>query len=254
MLRPRVIPVLLLKNTGLVKSVKFKNHRYVGDPINAIKIFNDKEVDELIFLDIDASKNNTPPNFELISQIASECFMPVCYGGGITKLDQIEKMAQAVINTNAVISSKNSIASAITSLSKEVIIRAHTYFLKSYHDSFFAIHFHWMKHVDKLTKKNGYLSRHMAVHVYVMHKLLKEIENEWKTMTVFSPFIQYCNENIQNEDEKNMTINVMPAKFFKLAKDVLIKHFDQWQSPMLLPLVLGGDAITTQTLSSYFID
>ena len=169
----------------------------------------------------------------------------------IVRLDQIEKMAQAVINTNAAISSKNIIASAITSLSKEVIIRAHTYFLKSYHDSFFAIHFQWMKHVDTMTKKNRYLSRHMAVHVYVMHKLLKEIENEWKTMTVFSPFIQYCNENIQNEDEKNMTINVMPAKFFKLAKDVLIKHFDQWRSPMLLPLVLGGDAIPAQALSSY---
>ena len=108
MLRPRVIPVLLLKNTGLVKSVKFKNHRYVGDPINAIKIFNDKEVDELIFLDIDASKNNTPPNFELISQIASECFMPVCYGGGITKLDQIEKILKLgiekiSINSNCLI-------------------------------------------------------------------------------------------------------------------------------------------------------
>jgi len=102
MLRPRVIPVLLLKNTGLVKSVKFKNHRYVGDPINAIKIFNDKEVDELIFLDIDASKNNTPPNFELISQIASECFMPVCYGGGITKLDQIEKILKLGIEKIAI--------------------------------------------------------------------------------------------------------------------------------------------------------
>lgn len=92
MLRPRVIPVLLLKNAGLFKSVKFKECKYVGDPINAIKIFNEKEVDELIFLDIDASKKHTPPNFDLISQIASECFMPVCYGGGITKLDQIEKI------------------------------------------------------------------------------------------------------------------------------------------------------------------
>ena len=91
----------------------------------------------------------------------------------------------------------------------------------------------------------------MAVFVYVMHEQLKEIENEWKTMTVLSPFIKFCNDNIQNEDEKNMTCIVMPAKFFKLAKDMLIKHFDQWRSPMLLQLVLGGDAIPSRALSSY---
>jgi cyclase len=102
MLRPRVIPVLLFKNDGLVKSIKFKNHKYIGDPINAIKIFNDKEVDELIFLDIDASKNNTPPNFKLISQIASECFMPVCYGGGINSLKQIEKILKLGIEKIAI--------------------------------------------------------------------------------------------------------------------------------------------------------
>ena len=92
MLRPRIIPVLLLKDHGLVKSIKFSNYKYVGDPINAIKIFNDKEVDELIFLDINASKKNNDPNYELISEIASECFMPVCYGGGIKDLKQIEKI------------------------------------------------------------------------------------------------------------------------------------------------------------------
>jgi len=92
MLKTRVIPVLLLHNKGLVKSVKFKSPKYVGDPINAIKIFNEKEVDELIFLDIDASKENREPDFTLIEDFASECFMPLCYGGGITHIDQIKKL------------------------------------------------------------------------------------------------------------------------------------------------------------------
>jgi cyclase len=88
----RVIPILLLKDMGLYKSVKFKDHKYVGDPINAIKIFNEKEVDELVFLDINASINNTEPNYEMLADIASECFMPLCYGGGIKNLHQIEKV------------------------------------------------------------------------------------------------------------------------------------------------------------------
>lgn len=83
MLRTRVIPCLLLSNRGLVKTKGFKEPVYVGDPINAVKIFNGKEVDELIFLDIEASGPGKSIDFELISQIASECFMPVCYGGGV---------------------------------------------------------------------------------------------------------------------------------------------------------------------------
>lgn len=88
----RVIPCLLLKNQGLVKTVKFKNEIYVGDPINAIRIFNDKEVDELVFLDILASKENRNPNIACISNLASECFMPFAYGGGITTLNQIAEL------------------------------------------------------------------------------------------------------------------------------------------------------------------
>lgn len=88
----RVIPVLLLKQSGLYKSVKFKNLKYVGDPINAIKIFNEKEVDELVFLDIAATTMNKEPNYTMLENIASECFMPLCYGGGITNLKQIEKI------------------------------------------------------------------------------------------------------------------------------------------------------------------
>ncbi len=93
MLETRVIPCLLIRNNGLVKTIKFKKARYLGDPINAIKIFNEKEVDELIVLDIDASLENRKPNYEMISKIASECFMPVCYGGGgITSIDEIKKI------------------------------------------------------------------------------------------------------------------------------------------------------------------
>jgi cyclase len=87
----RLIPVLLLRNAGLVKGVRFKDHQYVGDPINAVKIFNDKEVDELIFLDISA-RERMEINFELLSQISSEAFMPFAYGGGINSCQQIERL------------------------------------------------------------------------------------------------------------------------------------------------------------------
>ncbi len=89
MLMPRVIPCLLLKNDGLVKTVRFSHPVYVGDPINAIKIFNEKEVDELIFLDITASSEKRRPRFDVLEKIASECFMPVCYGGGVRTIDDI---------------------------------------------------------------------------------------------------------------------------------------------------------------------
>lgn len=92
MLSTRIIPVLLLKGKGLVKTVQFKRPVYVGDPINAVKVFNDKEVDELIFLDVLASKKGLSPNYKVIEAIASECFMPVCYGGGISSLEQIKKI------------------------------------------------------------------------------------------------------------------------------------------------------------------
>jgi cyclase len=94
MLRHRVIPCLLLHNGGLVKTLKFKEPKYVGDPINAVKIFNDKEVDELVILDIDASKEKRGPNFELLSKINREAFMPLGYGGGITTVQQV----RAVLN------------------------------------------------------------------------------------------------------------------------------------------------------------
>ena len=90
--KTRVIPVLLLRGKGLVKTVKFKDPKYIGDPINSVRIFNEKEVDELVFLDITATPEGRGPDFELLADIASEAFMPMAYGGGITSLDQVQRV------------------------------------------------------------------------------------------------------------------------------------------------------------------
>lgn len=92
MLRPRITPCLLVHDNGLVKTVGFKSPKYVGDPLNAVKIFNEKEADELIVLDIDAAVNNAEPNYKLIANLAMECRMPLCYGGGIRTPQQARKI------------------------------------------------------------------------------------------------------------------------------------------------------------------
>ena len=92
--KTRVIPTLLLRGQGLVKTAKFKDPKYVGDPINAVRIFNEKEVDELVFLDISATNEGRPPDFELLSDIASEAFMPMSYGGGISTLAHVRRIFQ----------------------------------------------------------------------------------------------------------------------------------------------------------------
>lgn len=103
--RPRLIPCLSIQNRGLVKTTKFSNPRYLGDPINAVKIFNRKGVDELCILDITATKENRGPDFEYLRDIASEAFMPLSYGGGITQISEIEKLfylgyEKTIINTS----------------------------------------------------------------------------------------------------------------------------------------------------------
>ena len=92
MLQHRVIPALLLRKNGLVKTTRFKDPKYVGDPINAIRIFNEKEVDELMVLDITATKERREPNYEMIEQFAGECFMPLTYGGGIRTVLQAQRI------------------------------------------------------------------------------------------------------------------------------------------------------------------
>lgn len=94
MLRPRLTPCLLVHNGGLVKTVRFGEPKYVGDPLNAVRIFNEKEVDELIVLDIDASVRGRQPDYELIANLASECRMPLCYGGGVTTVEQVERLIE----------------------------------------------------------------------------------------------------------------------------------------------------------------
>lgn len=90
--KTRVIPVLLLRGKGLVKTLRFKDPKYIGDPINSVRIFNEKEVDELVFLDITATPEGRGPDFELLADIASEAFMPMAYGGGITTLEQVQRI------------------------------------------------------------------------------------------------------------------------------------------------------------------
>ena len=92
MLNPRIIPCLLVKDKGLVKTINFKNPKYVGDPINAVRIFNEKEVDELIVLDIDATVEKRGPDYKMIEHLAAECRMPLCYGGGIKTVEEAERI------------------------------------------------------------------------------------------------------------------------------------------------------------------
>lgn len=102
MLRPRIIPCLLVHKGGLVKTQGFKDPKYVGDPINAVRIFNEKEADELMVLDIDATVNKVVPDFSLITKLAAECRMPLCYGGGVTNADQAARIVDMGVEKVAV--------------------------------------------------------------------------------------------------------------------------------------------------------
>ena len=120
MLRPRIIPCLLVQNGGLVKTVEFKDGKYVGDPINAVKIFNEKETDELIVLDIDATKNGSEPNFKMIADLATECRMPLSYGGGIKTAAQAKKIIGLGVEKVAISSAAISDPSLITRVADEI--------------------------------------------------------------------------------------------------------------------------------------
>lgn len=120
MLRPRLIPCLLMANNGLVKTVNFSNRKYIGDPLNAVKIFNEKNVDELIVLDIDATAHNQEPKYGLIESLAAECRMPLCYGGGIKNTDQALKILDLGVEKIALSSVAFSRPQLISDIAKRV--------------------------------------------------------------------------------------------------------------------------------------
>ena len=124
MLQPRVMPCLLLRNAALVKTIEFRNPGYVGDPINAIRIYNEREVDELIFLDITATTEAKEPNLKLLRDIAGECFMPVAYGGGITRLAHADAIFSAGIEKVAINSAAIESPKLITEVAERFGVQA----------------------------------------------------------------------------------------------------------------------------------
>ncbi|MEQ8402134.1 MAG: AglZ/HisF2 family acetamidino modification protein [Silicimonas sp.] len=127
MYRPRVIPCLLLRGFGLVKTRKFKDPVYIGDPVNAVRIFSEKEADELMLLDIDASKEGRAPNYELIEEIAGECLMPIGYGGGITEYEQVRRLIRSgvekvVINSAAALGNIDVITKAAGAFGSQAVV------------------------------------------------------------------------------------------------------------------------------------
>lgn len=120
MLRPRIIPCLLVHNNGLVKTVGFKSPKYVGDPINAVRIFNEKESDELIVLDIDATVNKVEPNYKLIAHLAAECRMPLCYGGGVRTAEQAKKIICLGVEKVAISAAAIEISNLISHIAEEI--------------------------------------------------------------------------------------------------------------------------------------
>lgn len=128
MTQARVIPCLLIRGNGLVKTRKFKDPVYIGDPVNAVRLFSDKEADEIVILDIEASKNKLEPNYNLIAEMAGEAFMPLAYGGGVRNLEQIKRLIRAgvekvVINTQAT-ESMDTILEAVKYFGSQSIVGA----------------------------------------------------------------------------------------------------------------------------------
>lgn len=120
MLRPRIIASLLIQDNGLVKTTKFKEPRYLGDPMNAVRIFNEKEVDELAVFDISATVNGKGPNFKMIENFAEECRMPLCYGGGITKVEEAQQIFSLGVEKIALSAAAFKNPELITELSNKV--------------------------------------------------------------------------------------------------------------------------------------
>lgn len=126
MLRPRIIPCLLVHKRGLVKTVQFQNPKYVGDPLNAVKIFNEKEADELVVLDIDATRDGREPDYRMIANLAFECRMPLCYGGGINSAVQAKKIislgVEKIAISSAVIDNRELISTIADTIGRQSVV------------------------------------------------------------------------------------------------------------------------------------
>jgi cyclase len=120
LLRPRIIPCLLVHDDGLVKTVAFKDPKYVGDPINAVKIFNEKETDELAVFDIDATARGAEPNFKMIANLAVECRMPLCYGGGVKTVEQAKRIVGLGVEKVAISSAAVETPELISAAAQEI--------------------------------------------------------------------------------------------------------------------------------------
>jgi imidazole glycerol-phosphate synthase subunit HisF len=120
MLRPRITPCLLVHRGGLVKTVGFKAPKYVGDPINAVKIFNEKESDELIVLDIDATVNGSEPDYQMIRNLAAECRMPLCYGGGVKTAEQASRIVGLGVEKVAISSAAVENPQLVSEISEQI--------------------------------------------------------------------------------------------------------------------------------------
>ena len=125
MLRPRIIPCLLVRNGGLVKTVRFSNPKYVGDPINAVRIFNEKEIDELIVADIDATVQGREPDHNMIRNLAAECRMPLCYTGGVKTAEQVERIISLGVEKVGISSAAIYTPELISESAKRVGNRSH---------------------------------------------------------------------------------------------------------------------------------
>ena len=126
MLKPRLIPCLLIKDKHLVKTVRFKSPKYIGDPLNAVRIFNEKEVDEITIFDIDATSKGIAPDFKLIERLSRECQMPLCYGGGIKTIEQIKQIislgVEKISLSSIILSNPQFIMEAIEQVGSQSIV------------------------------------------------------------------------------------------------------------------------------------
>lgn len=126
MLYPRIIPCLLIHRKGLYKTVNFKEPKYVGDPINAVRIFNEKEVDELMVLDIDATVEKREPDYRMIEHLAEECRMPLCYGGGIKTVEQSKRIfslgVEKVALSSAIVEKPELIAEIASEVGRQSVV------------------------------------------------------------------------------------------------------------------------------------